>query len=401
MSLRLSRRDFLKFSGAGAAMALLGRFDTRLARAFQPIERTQLVHLHTFHPDDTPAVEAVRAAALAATDFSWLQEGDSVFVKVACNSPRRPPAVTSPDAVTGMVRLLQEMGAGTVYVGDMSGAFYVRHLAENGFGSTRESMRANGLLAAAEEAGATIHCFEEVPFAEAFIPGVPNVENHHWGEDLQVAAIVDEVDHIVNLPRLGKHCLAGVTLGLKNGVGWISDHSRMVLHRDAVTFHEKIAEINAIPLLVEKTRLTLTLVDQALTTNGPDNGYVLPLVQPLVIAAENVVCHDQVALLAMLWARRQIPQTARDADAYPAQSSSSNWYFVRTTWGEEASTLPTFTNLAASDAATHINYAFTILLGGRPDRIEIVPGGLELDRVLAEMLVADPELNLAIRAASM
>lgn len=389
----ISRRRFLGISLSSLlALVNASHFGSVLAGD------TTTVHLHTFDPSATTSADAVRSAVLAATDLSWLKQGDSVFVKVACNSDYGPPSVTSPAVLEGVVRLLMEAGAGTVYVGDMSGAQFVRHLSTGTTGSTRDNMRKNGLLAAAEAAGATIHCFEEVLFDQAYIPGVPPGD-HHWGNELAVAEILDRVDHIVNLPRLGKHVLAGASLGLKNAVGWISDHSRMVLHRDAATFHEKIAEINAIPQLANKMRLTLTLADQALTTYGPDAGFHFPLSHPLIIASDDVVSHDQIALLALLWTRLSTPQDVLAQDPYPAQSNGLNWWFVRVTWGSEIGgyqDLPTFDDLAAADALTHINHAFDLLHGGQPEQINIVPDGLTPDESLLSLLTGTPELHVAV-----
>lgn len=336
---------------------------------------------------------------LAATDLSWLHAGDSVLIKVASNSKFAPPAVTSPAVLSGVIQVLREAGAGDIAVGDMSGAFYVRHLADQTIGSTRDNMRENGLLAAAEAAGVRAVGFEETPFDQAYISGIPP-GSHHWSDDLQVAAVLDQVDHVVNLPRLGKHLVAGASLGLKNAIGWISDHSRMVLHRDAATFHEKVAEVNAIPQLVDKMRLTLTLVDHVLTTEGPDSGYILPLEEPLIIASEDVVSHDQIALLTLLWARQLTPRSALDADRYLSQGDELNWWFVRVTWGAEAAaayqSLPVFADLASAEAATHINLAYDILHGGRPDRIEVSPGGLALPDALTAVLTRNPDLRIVL-----
>lgn len=403
MAFKLTRRKFLKITGISSLAAGMARLDTRRLVAAQDQTHPDSinVHVHTFDPDEIAALDAVQTTMNLATDLSWLNEGDSVFVKVACNSNYPPPSVTSPAVVEGVVKLLVEAGAETVYVGDMSGALFVRHLAEDGFGSTRDNLRETGILAAAASAGAEIHCFEEISFEDAYVPGQPEGE-HNWGDDLKVAAILDEVDHIINLPRLGKHVLAGMTLGLKSGIGWISDHSRMVLHRDANTFQEKIAEVNAIPQIANKTRLTMTLVDKALTTYGPDAGYHLPLAQPMIIASDDVVSHDQIALISLLWGRRQTPSEIRDQDPYPALANDFNAYFVRTTWGEEAAanyrTLAAHSDLADGEALTHINYAFQLLHGGRPDRIEVLPSGLDLDWVLADMLVANPDLNIVVRS---
>ncbi len=393
----LSRRRFLQTAGASAAALVTARL--RFPALNYQSGTRQTVHLHAVDRAETNISDAVQTALHAATDLSWLRQGDSVFVKVASNSNYAPPSVTSPDVLAGVIRTLKDAGAGTVYVGDMSGAQFVRHLANGTTGSTRANMRVNGLLDAAEAAGGVIHCFEEVPFETAYIPGIPAVGDHQWGDDLHVAEILDRVDHIVNLPRLGKHVLAGASLGLKNAVGWISDHSRMVLHRDGATFHEKIAELNTIPQLAGKMRLTLTLADRALTTYGPDAGYALPLDAPLIIASEDVVSHDQIALLTLLWARTQTPRDALDNDPYPSQSNGLNWWFVRVTWGDQIGgyqELIPADNLAAADAITHINHAYTIMHGGRPDQIAVIPGTNALPEELVSMLTADDALRIQV-----
>jgi uncharacterized protein (DUF362 family) len=403
---KLTRRGFLKGVGSGlfgvmtgSGLLVSGTSSPKVLASDRPDSR---VLIHRFDPAATSAREAVREAILATTDLSWLQQGDSVFVKVASNSDLAPPAVTSPAVLEGVVSLLKEAGAGTVYVGDMSGAQFVRHLPDETVGSTRENMRKNGLLAAAEAAGAEVHCFEEVPFESAYVPGIP-AGDHHWGEELFVAEVLDRVDHIINLPRLGKHVLAGASLGLKNGIGWISDHSRMVLHRDGATFHEKIAEVNAIPQIAGKTRLVLTLVDGALTTYGPDRGHHLPVAQPLIVASDDVVSHDQVAMLALLWARQRTPSAVLAEDPFPDETNGLNWWFVRVYWGEEAAaryeTLPVFPAMASPETPTQINLAWDLLHDGRPEMIEVLTSGLALDDDFSALLVADLTLGISLAAA--
>lgn len=386
-----SRRRFLGMMGAG----LLSTLPLR-SRAVHANSKLPPVLIHHFDPAQTAVNDAVRSTMLAATDMSWLKGGQSVFVKVASNSYYAPPSVTSPAVLKGVINVLWEYGAGQVYVGDMSGAYFVRHLATRTDGSTRGVMQTNGLLQAAEEAGATVHCFEEVPFESAYISGVPSVSNHSWGNELQVAEILDRVDHIVNLPRLGKHVLAGATLGLKNAVGYISDHSRMVLHRDAETFQQKIAEINAIPQLKDKMRLTMTLVDVALTTFGPDHGYDLKLDTPLIVASEDIVNHDQIALLMLLWGRQLTPSSEIANDPYFQSADYYNKIFVQEVWQQSAQTLPVFESLEANTAMTHINLAYYILRGGRPAEIRVIPTGLPLDERLTAILTGHPELNIVL-----
>lgn len=393
---QLSRRELLALTGATLLATLFRR--APLSALAQPTLTTR-VALHTYDAQTTTPSTAVLAALEAATDLRWLAPGESVFLKVASNSNRPPPAVTSPQVLEPIIRRLREAGAGTIYVGDMSGAFFVRHLADQTIGSTRENMRQNGLLQAAEDAGAIVHCFEEVPFDRAYIPATPPGA-HHWGSDLRVAEILDRVDHVINLPRLGSHVLAGYTLGLKNAIGWVSDHSRMVLHRDGDLFQARIAEVNAIPQLRDKLRLTLTLVDWALTTYGPDTGYRLPLARPVIVASDDIISHDQIALLTLLWARGQTPAADRAQDPYPAQTNGFNWAFVRTVWGGEAVAeyrdLPTADDLSDTETEMHINDAFTILHGRRPDRIDVQISGAAADPGLIERLTSRPEIGVTL-----
>jgi uncharacterized protein (DUF362 family) len=55
---------------------------------------------------------AVRTAAGATTDFSWLSKGDTVFIKPALNSGNPYPATTNPIAIGAMVELLEKGAVG-------------------------------------------------------------------------------------------------------------------------------------------------------------------------------------------------------------------------------------------------------------------------------------------------
>ncbi|MBN1966710.1 MAG: hypothetical protein JW910_18805, partial [Anaerolineae bacterium] len=85
---------------------------------------------------------------------------------------------------------------------------------------------------------------------------------------------------------------------------------------------------------------------------------------------------------------------------WPAETNGLNWWFVRVTWGESAAAvyqdLPTYADMASPAALHHINLAYNILHGGRPERIEIVPGGVPRDDTLFVALTGHPELGLAI-----
>ena len=201
-------------------------------------------------------VLAVRRVAEAATDFSWLSQGDVVFIKVASNSPNRYPATTSPLAVRAMVGLLRDQGAGQVMVGDKPGVEHVYQDKKGQRGSSRDILTRNGLHQAAQDSGAEVHYFDEAGY-EAYFADRPEHESH-WQGALMLPRILNEVDHVVLLP-VSRHVLAGSTLGLKAAVGWLRDDSRLELHRDTKSFQEKAVEINDATVLRQKLRMVLTV----------------------------------------------------------------------------------------------------------------------------------------------
>ena len=274
---------------------------------------------------------AIRDAAHAATDFSWLRPGDRVLLKVMCNSPNAYPATTHPVAVTVMSDLLRERGA-TVYVGDQSGVQFVHHTRQSQRGSTRANFQNNGLEQAAQRGQATVACFEEAGYEGYFAAEPP--AGSHFKREIFLPNVVREVDHIIYLPRVSKHVLAGSTLALKGAVGWMREDSRLELHRDGATFLEKCADINGSREIRERLRLVLSVGTQVQTSFGPDSGNVATPDVGLVIASENIVDHDLASCAYLLEVSEQAtPWRARITDPYPTFSSFMNRTFVSYVWG--------------------------------------------------------------------
>ncbi len=297
----------LPFRGASAALRLPGP---------GPDARVVLEGVPKGSSDDALA-SAVRRAAEGATDFSWLSRGDSVFIKPAVNSGNNYPATTSPTGIKAMAKILKEKGAGRVVVCEMSGVEHVK-LSQKGLrGSTRELMQGNGLAQATEAGGAELYLPEEHGW-EAFFEEAPQAGSH-WKAGIMIPSILKEMDHVVLLPRTGRHLLAGTSLGMKAAVGYIRTDSRLEYHRDAGTFFEKTAEINSVPSLKNKLRLTLTVADKVLTTYGPDKGYVSEPDTGLVIASESIVAHDMASLAWLLINRELTPESEKKGtkDPYP------------------------------------------------------------------------------------
>jgi uncharacterized protein (DUF362 family) len=326
----LTRRAFIGTTAATVAGLSAWRFGGAAGRGTD-------VCLATLAADanDEAISAAVRAAALRATDFSWLAKGDTVAIKPAWNSGNPYPYTTHPEGVAAMVALLKERGAGRVVVTDQAGVEHVRHTQEGLSGSSRKLWAEHGLYEPARAAGAELVFFEEGSFDDHVLAETP--ADSHWQDGVWLPKVLEEVDHLVYMPRVGSHILAGVTLGLKSAVGWLRDDSRMELHRDSDSFFEKIAEISAAPVIKGKLRFTLSVAHRVLTTFGPDRGYVATPETGLVIASADLAAHDAAAVAWYLWNHgHSTPEDEKGRDPKRFPVSAINQRFVGHTWGEEA-----------------------------------------------------------------
>jgi len=312
---------------------------------------------------------AVRNAAEAATDFSWLSRGDPVFIKPVLNSGNPYPATTSPLSIVAMIELLKEKGAGRIIVGDMSGVQRLRFSKQRVSGSTRRLMETSGIAAAALAAGAELCAFEEAGWDSFYAD--PPTAGAHWRGALMMPNILREVEHIILLPRCGRHLLSGASLGLKAAVGYWRMDTRLEYHRDAATLHEKTAEGNTVATLLQKQRLVLTAADKVLVTFGPDNGRVCQPAIGLVIASESVVAHDMISLAWLLETRRAMPPLARHSLSDRSRLLASFGNRMIVSWlgnWKTALTSETLTKNALDSIGDDrvLNHAYRVL-GGRPE----------------------------------
>ncbi len=330
---RLSRRDFIG-TGATATLALSLLPGAKLFAKQSPANYP--VHVTALGPkaDDSAVEEAVRRVALATTDFGWLGKGDTVVIKPVCNSGQPYPAVTHPAGLKAMASLLKEKGAGRVVVVDQAGVEHIRRSSEGLEGSTRKLMKNNHLYQAAIDGGAEVFYPEEGPYNDYFSESIGS--GGHWKDGFMLPNILKEADHVVLLPRVGSHAIAGLTLGYKAAVGWLRHDSRLELHRDAATFFEKVVEVHSSPVFDKKLRLTLSVANQVLSTYGPDKGYVTKPDPGLVIASENLTAHDVAATAWYLYNYENETSTfARLKDPRKLPATRVNKFVVKTGWGKE------------------------------------------------------------------
>ena len=326
---------------------------------------------------------ACQQAVGAVTDMKWLARGDSVFIKVACNSDQVHPAVTSPHAVEALVGLLKDRGAGTVHVGDQAGVEHVRLTRSGRTGATRELMKRNGLLQAIQRTGATLWCFDDHGW-DGYFKAKLDFENS-WQDALWLPKIVQKVDHIIYLNRLGTHALAGYTCGIKNAVGWLRDDSRLLYHQQGGTFFEKTAEINHAPALRKKLRLCLTLGDSALLDIGPDFGGEYDFDGCVALASRSLVDHDSLAAALLPWLDENHLSFYDLHSPYPGHVNFWNRNLVKQTWGPGA--LARYQPILPYRLSQPLEYDTAIshlawLQRYRPKKIAVVRQGSRLPRGL-------------------
>jgi hypothetical protein len=138
--------------------------------------------------------------------------------------------------------------------------------------------------------------------------------------------ILQEVEHIVLIPRCSRHILLGSSLGMKNAVGYWRTDSRLEYHRNAATIQEKTADANTVPSLLNKQRLVINDASQMITTLGPDNGFIVKPETGLIIASQDVVAHDMVALAWLL--RNRFAMTEEELAEY--RDPYTNQFLVQT-----------------------------------------------------------------------
>ena len=201
--------------------------------------------------------------------------GKRVLIKPNVLNNRPPPSTTNPSVIEAVVEIVNKAGAADIVVGDGSGIVRL---------PTSENLRATGIQAAAERAGATVMAVEDQPWV-CVEPPRANVLKRYY-----VSKPVYEADIVINMPVIKTHRFAEYSCGLKNVVGVI--HPR---YRPSVTFlsgswHERIAELN----LAVHPHLTIADGTTVMIAGGPTSG--TPASTDVLLLSGDRVAIDLVAI---------------------------------------------------------------------------------------------------------
>jgi uncharacterized protein (DUF362 family) len=272
-----------------------------------------------------------------------------------------------------MVKLLKEKGAGKILVGDQSGFGTVQWTKDRKEGSSRQLAKTAGILKVIEDSGAEPCFFEEYGW-DAYRPAIPEGK-HHWKRPIMVPAKLKEVDHIIYLPRVSSHILAGKTLGLKLAVGFLRSDSRGEFHKGGKQFYAMYEEINHIAPIASKLRLIVSSGRSVLTLIGPNEGPTAKPDHGLVLASEDLLAHEMLAYAWLQWNRQfETSSITRMTMGRPTKSRSGyNKRFSDRMWpdkdGRETPAIDYFEPGNLYNHPAIVNYLRR--MGGRPRSIAV------------------------------
>lgn len=230
--------------------------------------KISLVKCATYDPK--LVFEAVRKAMdLLGGISAFIGPGSKVLVKPNLLAATLPESGidTHPEVVRAVVKLLKENNC-QVLIGDGPSAW--------GNLNIDEVHEKSGMKKIAAE--------EDVKLVE--------FDKRRWRGEFPLAAILDECDYLVSVPKFKTHELLTLTAGIKNMYGLVSGTYKAELHKkhfDVEDFAKVVVDIYA------AARPALTVVDAvvAMEGDGPGSGGLLRKVG-LIVAGSDCVAIDSI-----------------------------------------------------------------------------------------------------------
>ena len=266
--MKVTRRRFL-LAAAGAIAAILGYKVLKLIPEEKPPPARKPA------PRSRPVVAVVKGGAVAVRKaielIGGLKLSGRAVVKPNVGFSSRS-AVTSPEVVAELIKVLYEAGASEVIVAESS----VR-------GSS------------------TRHCFERTGYYRVLKPlGVDVIDLKEQDDTVTVKAestlrlkevsvyeLPYRADFLASVAKMKRHASAEVTLGMKNLIGCFPDSEKGRFHRAGL--HECIADI----AYILKPSLVVVDATEAMTKRGPTGGVMVPA--NTVIASTDPLAADYIA----------------------------------------------------------------------------------------------------------
>ena len=243
----ISRRDFLKYSGAVGGALILGLKEDQVMAS----SKSRVAFVGT---EDRKSGVSLSIKTLGINPV----QNKDVLIKPNFNTADRTPGSTHNDTLVALVETVWEMGAKSVSLGERS------------YPPTRSVMEQKGILPLMKARDVRIVDFDDLD-PEDWIK--VNPEDSHWQDGFRVARPILEAECLVSTCCLKTHRYGGVfTMSLKLHVGVVptSRHGYDYMSELHGSPHQRklIAEINA------PFKPDLVVLDgiDAFVDGGPDSG---------------------------------------------------------------------------------------------------------------------------------
>jgi uncharacterized protein (DUF362 family) len=291
----LSRRDFLKLSGA-VGLGLLGASCNPSQPAAtsqrQPVAPTgDQAYLAVAHGEDPTAIVKAALAALGGIE-RFVRPGQDVILKPnICVDYHTAEfaATTNPQVVATLVTLCLGAGAERVRVMDMP------------FGGTPSSAYAiSGIEEAVKAVGGEMEIMSPVKFAKFDIPAGKDLKSWDIYRDIL------ETDVLIDVPIAKHHSLARLSMASKNLLGVVGTPNQI---------HQNLAQ--RIADLISVIRPTLTVIDayRILMDHGPTGGSLNDVKQThTIIASHDIVAADSYGATLFGLSGAEIPYIQKSSE---------------------------------------------------------------------------------------
>ncbi len=235
-------------------------------------------------------VDKIKASLTESLDAmgglsKYVQPGQKVLLKINLIGPKKAEkaATTHPEFVRAVGQLVQSIGA-QVFVGDSSGG------AIAGMAPTKKSFIVAGIDQVAHEEGFTLINFDEVGPVSKEIEG-------NLTQDLYISKAIEEMDVVINLPKMKTHSMGVYTGAIKNLFGVIPGLRKAKYHRDAPNpeaFGDVLADIHKVI-----TNMPLHIMDGIISMQGEGPTAGAPYPAGKILISEDPLSLDRIAIEMM------------------------------------------------------------------------------------------------------
>jgi len=299
------------------------------------MDRTKVSIIKTTDPE-----EGVRKAIAALGDQCPNINGKRVLLKPNICSPFPPeenPSNTDPTVIAAVIRYLHEKGAQKIYVGD-----------EPVWGlSCRFCYEKSGIKEVVEREGGHLVHFDEEKKIKKELP-----EGRIF-RSMLLPEVLDDVDLLINVPKMKTNAMALVTLCIKNLLGLVSFNDRKRFHRG----------IDLAYLLIDIAKVVppdLNLIDAINASEGigAHGGTSKPL--GLLVASRDMVAADIVGTQIM---------------GFDVMEPITNQVALKDGIGVKSTEEIEIVGSTLEDVRTHFKRPVFKMVHPEPN-VEVIPGGI-------------------------